>query len=221
MWGAADPAKVRLLLDKGSDVNARSKQGRTPFIIAASSNGSKLILQLLIAKGADAKTTDASKNTALIAAAQANDAESVDLLIDRGVDVNARNVSGETALMSAAGNGNVAAVKFLLKAGADVNAISAVAGVNVKAGPIALGKYTALLLATPYGSPELIKTLLDAGADVNAKDVGYDAPYDVGIIRVSEARSGSVTARTRRCANAMSLAGETAGDWAAKFANRR
>ena len=92
MWGAADPAKVRLLLDKGSDVNAKSKQGRTPFIIAASSNGAKPILQLLIANGADAKTTDASKNTALIAAAQANDAESVDLLIDKGVDVNARNV---------------------------------------------------------------------------------------------------------------------------------
>lgn len=220
MWAAADPAKVRLLLDNGSDVNANSKQGRTPFIIAASNNGAKSILQLLIAKGADAKTTDAAKNTALIAAAHANDAESVELLLDKGVDVNARNSNGETALMSAAGNGNVAAVRLLLNAGAEVNATSALAGFNVKAGPIALGKYTALLLAAPYGSPELIKTLLDAGADVNAKDVRGMTPLMMSVsseysrpevVRLLLAR-GAVP-------NAVSLAGETAGDWAVKFGN--
>jgi ankyrin repeat protein len=130
MWAAADFAKVRLLVDKGADVNAKSKQGRTPLIIAARHNGAEAILRLLIAKGADPRTTDASRNTSVIAA-----------------------------------------VKLLLKAGAQVNGVSAVASVNVKAGPIALGRYTALLLAAPYGSYDLINTLLDAGADVNAKDV--------------------------------------------------
>jgi ankyrin repeat protein len=220
MWGAADLAKVRLLVDKGSDVNAKSKQGRTPLIIVASHNGTEAIVRFLIAKGADPKTTDASKNTALIAAAQANDANSIHILLDKGVDVNARSLSGETALMSASGNGNLAAVKLLLKAGAEVNTISAVASVNVKAGPIALGKYTALLLSAPYGSPELIRTLLDAGADVNAKDVRGMTPLMMSVsseyqrpevVRLLLARGAVPTA--------VSLAGETAGDWAAKFAH--
>ena len=89
----------------------------------------------------------------------------------------------------------------------------------MKAGPIALGKYTALLLASPYGSPELIKTLLDAGADVNAKDVRGMTPLMMSVsseyqrpevVRLLLARGAVPTA--------MSLAGETAGDWAAKFA---
>lgn len=220
MWGAADLAKVRLLVDKGSEINAKSKQGRTPLIIAASHNGTGAILKLLIAKGADPKTTDAAKNTALIAAAQANDANSIALLLDKSVDVNARNLSGETALMSAAGNGNVAAIQLLLKAGAEVNAISAVAGFKVKAGPIALGRYTALLLATPYGSPELIKMLLDAGADVNAKDVRGMTPLMMSV--TSEYQRPEVVRLLLASGaepKARSLAGETAGDWAAKFAN--
>jgi len=220
MWGAGNLAKVRLLVDKGANVNAKSKQGRTPLIIAASHNGAEAILRLLIAKRADPKMTDASGNTALIAAAQANDVASIKLLLDKGADVNARNSSGETALMSASGNGNLAAVKLLLKAGAQVNAISAVANVNVKAGPIALGNYTALLLAAPYGAPELIKTLLNAGADVNAKDVRGMTPLMMSVsteyqnpevVRLLLARGAASTEA--------SLAGETAGDWATKFAH--
>src|SRR5258708_40012155 len=39
MWGAGDIKKVRLLLDKGADVNARSKPGRSALIIACSQSG--------------------------------------------------------------------------------------------------------------------------------------------------------------------------------------
>jgi ankyrin repeat protein len=165
MWGAADVAK-------GANVSAKSKQGRTTFDHRASHNGAEPIARLLVANGADPKTTDAATNTALIAAAQANDVRLIEFLLDKGVDVKLRNSSGESALMSAAGNGNLSAVQRLLKAGAEVNAQSAVPGFNVKAGPLAFGKYTALLLAAPYGSPELIET---------------------------ESRSSSVTPRTGRC----------------------
>ena len=220
MWGAADLAKVRLLVDKGADVNAKSKQSRTPLIIAASHNGTEPILRLLVSKGADPKTTDGFKNTTLIAAAQANDTGSIKLLLDQGVDVNARNLGGGTALMSAAGNGNLQAVQLLLKAGAEVNAVSTAGGPKVKAGPIALGKFTALLLATTYGSPELVKTLLDAGADVNAKDMRGMTPLMMSVSSEYQ-RPEVVRLLLARGADpkATSLADETAGEWAAKFAN--
>src|SRR5260370_30135208 len=55
MWGITNLEKVRLLVDAGADVNARSKQGMTPLLIAASNAGSIEIVRLLLAKGADLK----------------------------------------------------------------------------------------------------------------------------------------------------------------------
>ena len=122
--------------------------------------------------------------------------------------------------MFAAGNDNLAAVQLLLKARADVNAVSGMLGITVKAGLIALGKYTPLLIATTYGSPELVKTLLDAGADVNAKDVRGMTPLMMSVTSEYQ-RPEVVRLLLVRGADskAKSLEGETAGDWAAKFAH--
>jgi ankyrin repeat protein len=220
MWSAGDLTRVQLLVEKGADVNAKSKQGRTPLMIAANHSGAEQVVRFLLANGADAKIRDTANTTALIAAAQANDAESVGLLLEQGVDANARDLSGGTALMFAAGNDNVAAVQLLLKARADVNAVSGMLGITVKAGLIALGKYTPLLIATTYGSPELVKTLLDAGADVNAKDVRGMTPLMMSVTSEYQ-RPEVVRLLLVRGADseAKSLEGETAGDWAAKFAH--
>jgi ankyrin repeat protein len=218
IWCASDLAKVRLLVEKGADVNAKSKQGKTPLLVAANHSGTEPIVRLLIAKGADAKAVDGFLNTSLIVAADADDTEVVSLLIGKGVDVNAKNRAGNTALMSAAGNRNLEAVQLLLKAGADVNAVSAAGGPKVKAGTIALGKFTALVLAATYGSPELIKALLDAGANVNAQDMRGMTPLMLAVSSESQ-RPDVVRLLLARGADAkvVSLAGETAGDWAAKF----
>src|SRR5262245_59498608 len=55
MWSTTDSKKVRLLLDKGADVNKVSKTGRTALIIAAQMNPSAEIVRMLLAKGADPK----------------------------------------------------------------------------------------------------------------------------------------------------------------------
>ena len=218
IWCASDLAKVRLLVEKGADVNAKSKQGKTPLLVAANHSGAEPIVKLLLAKGADAKVVDGFMNTSLLIAADADDTAVVRLLIEKGVDVNARNRAGNTALMSAAANRNLEAVQLLLKAGADVNAVSAAGGPKVKAGTIALGKFTALVLAATYGSPELIKALLDAGANVNAQDMRGMTPLMLAVSSESQ-RPDVVRLLLARGADAkaVSLAGETAGDWAAKF----
>jgi ankyrin repeat protein len=67
----SDLARVRLLLDHGADVNARSKQGMSPLFIAAAHDGNTGVIRLLLERGADAKAPGpAGATAALIMAAQ-------------------------------------------------------------------------------------------------------------------------------------------------------
>ena len=66
MWAIPDLGKIRLLIDHGADVNARtSTLERTPFLIASSYPGSAEVLGLLLAHGADIRATDAGGADAL------------------------------------------------------------------------------------------------------------------------------------------------------------
>ncbi|HKB47648.1 MAG TPA: ankyrin repeat domain-containing protein, partial [Ktedonobacterales bacterium] len=244
MWGITNLEKVRLLVDAGADVNARSKQGMTALLIAASNAGSIEIVRFLLAKGAEvnpraesgatpAATVDpndplekrrrhsggAGGYTPLITAASANDLEMARLFVEKGVDVNAASKRGDTALHFAAGASNLAMVKLLLAKGADVNAASA-ESVQVRKGPLGLNHLTALMYAAPYGSPELVRTLIDAGAQVNAKDIRDMTPLMLAVgsetqnpdvVRLLLAKGADVKPK--------SVMGETALDWAKKFAN--
>jgi ankyrin repeat protein len=77
------------------------------------------IMELLLAKGADANATGDWNRTALMFA---NTAAKVDLLVRTGAKVEAQDEYGETALMHAAERGDAAVVSGLLNRGADVNA---------------------------------------------------------------------------------------------------
>src|SRR6476660_1517722 len=73
MWCSNNLEKVRLLIDKGANVNAQSKQGQRPLSIAAAHDGAADVIRLLLQKGADAKAPAGGASTALIVAAGAND----------------------------------------------------------------------------------------------------------------------------------------------------
>jgi ankyrin repeat protein len=87
IWAAGDPAKSRMLIERGADVMAQSKQGRTPLMVAARRDGSASLVSLLLAKGADARTRDATGNTALHLAAHMGDVETMRLLIGNGAEI--------------------------------------------------------------------------------------------------------------------------------------
>ena len=226
-WCAGDLAKVRLLLAKGADINARSKQGRTPLIVAAAYDGNLEVVKLLIEKGADMAAKDGSGTTPLLAATDVNDTETVKFLVARGADVKARmeapgarGAMGSTPLLYAASNDNAELVKLLLAKGADVNAVSTPEGLRVKNGMIALGSFTPLLLATPFGRPETVKLLLDAGAKVNVQDVRGMTPLMLAV--ASDHSSPEVIRLLMKAGadpNIKSKDGESTKDWAKKHGN--
>lgn len=216
MWCTANIEKSRLLMDAGVDVNAKSKQGMTALLIAASNAGSIDVVRLLMAKGA---ALTGGKFTPLLAAASANDLDMVRLFIEKGVDANQATPNGYTPLQLAAGAENLAMVKLLLAKGADVNAAT-MGALEVRKGPLALNHLTPLMDAAPYGTPELLRTLLDAGAQVNAKDIRDMTPMmqavssetqNPDVVRLLLEKGADVRAKSND--------GETALDWAKKFGN--
>jgi len=137
---------IKLLLDKGANVNARLKDStetRTVFtnqwldengataFLRASQSGDIVLMKLLLARGADPKIATALGVTALHAAAgigwvegityewSAKDTlESVKLLLDLGLDVNAQADTGRVALHGAAHKGRSDVVQLLVDHGA-------------------------------------------------------------------------------------------------------
>lgn len=89
---------TRELVSKGSDVNARNKDGYTVLTVA-SWYGHKEIVELLIESGADvnARDTEGSR-TALLGASLSGQKEIAEKLIKSGADVNAKFKDGRTVL---------------------------------------------------------------------------------------------------------------------------
>jgi ankyrin repeat protein len=79
---------MRLLLDKGADVNATGGEFGNA-LQAAVISGHIYIAQLLLEKGADVNATGGEHGNALIAASYLGHLSTVKLLLDRGANVNA------------------------------------------------------------------------------------------------------------------------------------
>ncbi len=177
MWCAGDSAKVKLLLAHGAHVNVRSKQGRTPLMLAAAYVNGGASTRMLLEHGANPNVADGQKTTPLMLAASNNAIEPARLLLEHGAKVDAADFQGFTALIAAAGNGPDCEplVKLLLDHGANPNAQTLSSKSKVLNGIIAIGKVTALQGAAA-SSEAATKDLLDAGAEVDAKDMrGYTA----------------------------------------------
>jgi ankyrin repeat protein len=218
MWSATDIRKVRVLVDRGANVNAVSSRGRTALFLAAMSAPSAEIVKLLMARGVDVKVVDAFKMSALHAATWGSDTETIRLLVDAGLDVNAANVAGFTPLINAANARNFVAAKLLIAKGAKVNVAAGDPIQKVKAGTIPLGNFTPLHMVALSGSPEFVKALLDAGASVNVSEARGLTPLmlavatdrqNLDIIRMLIAQGADLNARNKD--------GETALDLARKF----
>jgi ankyrin repeat protein len=140
---------IKLLLDKGANVNARIKDStetRTVFtnqwldengataFLRASQSGDVVLMKLLLEKGADPKIATTLNVTALQVAAgigwvegityewsPQQTLEAVRMLLDLGVDPNIQADTGRTALHGAAHKGSTAVVQLLADRGAKLD----------------------------------------------------------------------------------------------------
>ena len=170
---------VRLLLDRGADINSRASAPTS--LHWATRNGHESTVKLLLDRGVEinVKVRQTIKNsikhsttrslmsvtifkgiTPLHIAVDLKNARIVQLLLDRGADLECRNKDEKTPLISAAATGNPAIVRMLLNKGSDINACS-------QSGRTAL-HHAARNVHSSEARVETITLLLDHGADIDA-----------------------------------------------------
>ena len=152
---AARSAIVRLLVEHGAALNARSAMGQVPLVLALYGQNTSFAETLLLA-GVDVEARDPQGNTPLILAASVGSDKTVDLLLTHGASIDATGNTGFTPLNAAARTGNTAVVKTLLGRRADI-AIADREG------------FTPLQSAAESGYPEIVALLLAAGSQVDGR----------------------------------------------------
>lgn len=114
---------MKLLIEAGADVNAKSSTGlETAPLGSAICGGHTDAVQLLIDYGADLEIKDLLGKTCLFHAIEFGYWEILQVLLNSGAKVNVSDQWGITPLMYAVMYNNSEFVKILLASGADVNA---------------------------------------------------------------------------------------------------
>jgi ankyrin repeat protein len=167
MWAVAENnhAVVRMLIDRGADVNARSK-----FVPSATGRGFEGATPVAARQNQAAEENASGSLTPLMFAAREGDLESARMLVTAGAEINLRGGDGKDALGLAIFNGGYDVASFLIDNKANVNQPDAqrftplfwaVDRRNMETAP----NFPWVVTADPL---PLIKKLLEAGADVNS-----------------------------------------------------
>jgi len=92
-----DASKIKYLIERGADVEAKDNNGNTPLHLAVWSNHIETA-KLLIERGADLEAKNKYGQTPLDWASYKDNIELAKLLLDAGADVEAKDVEGRTPL---------------------------------------------------------------------------------------------------------------------------
>lgn len=113
--------KIRLLLDRNTDVNETGVRKQSPLHFAAF-EGRMPVMELLLNAGASVDARDDDGMTPLHFAVWGGKQDVLELLLKRGADVRVRNINGSTPLHLAAYQNHSGIAELLLKKGAELNA---------------------------------------------------------------------------------------------------
>jgi len=179
MMAAPDPEKMKLLLDRGADVNAQAKSKYSALMVAAVYRDGASGMKLLLSRGADVSGTPsplvlaagvgnaevlkplhdagASLSRALLAAVRTGELDAARTLLDLGAPMDETDASDASALDRAVISNQLELTRLLIERGANVNRVG-------RSG------MTPLLYAASidFGDSEMIELLLKSGAQPNA-----------------------------------------------------
>ena len=161
-----DAGRLKALIEKGADPNAKDILG-SPALIGAACAGQTEIVTVLLSAGADVNGRGALvDSTALICACSEGHTETVKALVAAGADIDAQNEYGQSALYLGAQGCHTESVKVLLAAGADVNAKT-------------VNGNTALNVAELMGCEEAVQLLKKGAVAASIEEKIYRAPVQV------------------------------------------
>jgi ankyrin repeat protein len=169
-------AILRMLIDSGADLNARTNNPRrlTPLFRAVWT-GKESALRILLDAGADPQLPCWYGQTTLTRATSKNHTGIMRLLLDAGMDASGRGQRGTTPLIMAAVYDAGEAFDLLFKAGADPSMVC-------DCGSSAL-HWTARRV-----NERLVRLLLEAGVDVSVRDMFGRTPLDLAVIGGKETK---------------------------------
>jgi ankyrin repeat protein len=161
-------ATLRVLIDKGADVNARSANGATALMWAVNDLDK---VRLLVERGADVNAVSENGRSALLLAAMADQSDAiVRLLLGRGAKTDVVDKDRTSVLLAATIGNDAGTVRQILDAGVDVNAADALIAT------------TPLMFAVQQGNPAIVNELIARGAQVNAISREPSQPVKNGTI---------------------------------------
>jgi len=162
---SANVGKIRQLLSKGADVNARDKSGKTPLYWACYL-GHKDAAGLLLDEKAHANVRDRTGSTALIEASREGRVDLVKLLLDKR-EVFKADYRGTLADVLAAAKGKRAELVQPLR------------GKVIEIDAADNRGNTALMWAATRGHPNVVTLLLSKGADPGIKNTSGLSALDM------------------------------------------
>ncbi|KAM5363841.1 hypothetical protein ACJZ2D_011817 [Fusarium nematophilum] len=153
---------VRILLDKGVDVDRRGENGNTGLLQAVEEPNNLAAVKLFVDKGANLDLQDKEGQTALMIAVWKWSEDIVWLLLKRRANLDLQDKKGQTALMIAVLRDSKNIIWFPLKHAADLS-------LENDCGERTLFKECRSIQMSELPN-NIIKILLEAGADINVED---------------------------------------------------
>ncbi|VUC29543.1 unnamed protein product [Clonostachys rosea] len=145
------------LLERGANINAQNKQGKTPLHCVAETAGNSHLIRILVNRGASLSMRDGSGVTPLGYAAAHCPQQIIEFLIEKGSDPNSKTKDGLPLLQLAVGRESATLIDLLLRCGAAVIT------------PNRHGR-GALHYAALIGKIEMIDVFLRHGVSIDAHD---------------------------------------------------
>jgi ankyrin repeat protein len=199
---------LKVLLEKGLDLNSTDEYGKMPIHYAAENKFGLQLIDFITSYSEESiNSKDGEGNTALDIAIMNNTIETATLLITKGTDLKKINNNGNTSLHSACRyQPSVELIKLLIANGIEINkqnnknetalhlAIKNNAGKEVISYLIEKGadvnikdkkNNSALMFAVQNKKPKLVKQLIDAGSDVNVQNNNAETPLKIALHRSS------------------------------------